>query len=93
MFAHLCAPPSAMRRQRRRSINTLRAVGIVTLGLLGTVCAVTTRPIAGADPSDPDVRVPAVAYRSVVGGYVSRRPVAPAPWREQNERITPPTKQ
>ncbi|HXF87509.1 MAG TPA: hypothetical protein VNK48_04030 [Xanthobacteraceae bacterium] len=72
-------------------MNTLRAAGILAFGLLATACAATTRPIAGADPSDPTVRVPALTYRPVVGGYVSRRPVEPASWREQNERLAPKT--
>jgi hypothetical protein len=25
----------------------------------------------------------------VLGGYVSQRPVEPAPWRERNERVAP----
>jgi hypothetical protein len=60
------------------------------LSLLTGACVSTPeKPYAGADPSDPSVRTPAVAYRSVIGGYESRRPVEPASWRDQNERITP----
>jgi len=36
--------------------------------------------------------VPAATYRPVLGGYVSQRPVDPAPWREQNDRVAPAEK-
>jgi hypothetical protein len=93
MFARLFAPPSAMRRPRLQSTSTkaLCIAAIASLGLLVTACTATTRPVAGADPSDPTVRVPAATYRSVVGGYLSRRPAEPAPWREQNQRVAPKT--
>src|SRR5262245_50725343 len=46
-------------------------------------------PLAAADPSDPRARVPPVRYRSTIGSYRSQRPVEPAPWGEQNERVAP----
>jgi hypothetical protein len=49
-------------------------------------------PLAGPDPANPAMRVPAVAYRSVVGPYQSRRPVEPQPWQDQNDRIAPAPK-
>ena len=49
-------------------------------------------PVAGRDPSDPGARAPRVDYRSTIGPYKSRRPVDPAPWTEQNERVTPAPK-
>ena len=48
--------------------------------------------LAGPDPSDPAVSVPAVRYRSTTASYVSQRPVPPGPWRRQNERVTPQPK-
>ena len=45
--------------------------------------------LAVADPSDPDAPVRAVRYSPVLAGYSSQRPVAPMPWRERNERVTP----
>lgn len=39
--------------------------------------------------SDPDSRVAPAAYRSVVDGYSSQRPVDPLPWTERNQRVTP----
>ena len=70
------------------------AFGAILLCLLTTACVSTAeRPIAGPDPSDPNARAPAIAYRPVLGGYVSQRPVEPAPWREQNDRVAPAQKQ
>lgn len=69
-------------------------IGITALGFLTAACAATPeRMLAGADPSDPAVRVPSAGYRPVLGGYVSQRPVGPASWREQNERVAPTPKQ
>jgi hypothetical protein len=46
-------------------------------------------PLTAADPSDPGARAPPVGYRSTIGPYKSQRPVEPAPWGEQNERVAP----
>lgn len=70
-----------------------RVACVVALGLLVSACfAAPERPFAGPDPSDPKTRVPAATYRPVLGGYVSQRPVDPAPWREQNDRVAPAEK-
>jgi len=67
---------------------------IVGLALLTAACtAVPPRPFAGADPSNPDAGVTASTYRSTTVGYQSQRPVQPATWREQNERVAPKRKQ
>jgi len=66
------------------------AICILALALARPAFAET--PISGANPSRSDARVPAVTYRSVLDGYTSQRPVAPAPWREQNDRVTPAQK-
>src|SRR5882757_2819829 len=63
--------------------RTVPAIGAVLLCLLTSACFSTPeRPTAGRDPSDPAARAPATTYRPVLGGYVSQRPVEPAPWRE-----------
>jgi hypothetical protein len=46
-------------------------------------------PLTAADPSDPAARAPPVGYRSTIGSYKSQRPIEPAPWGEQNERVAP----
>jgi hypothetical protein len=56
-------------------------------------CADAPRlPAAGPDPADPGTRVPRVDYRSTLGSYRSQRPVDPASWVEQNERVAPAPK-
>jgi hypothetical protein len=68
-----------------------RACIALGLALLAAGCAgAPPSPYAGADPADPAARVPRAAYRSTIEPYRRQRPVEPADWREQNERITPP---
>jgi hypothetical protein len=71
-----------------------RELGVLAgLVLLLAGCAEPPRsPAAGPDPADPGARAPRVDYRSTVGAYQSQRPVDPAPWVEQNERVAPAPK-
>lgn len=63
---------------------------IVPAGLLLAACSEAPRPpLAGPDPADPGARTRGVDYRSTIGSYRSQRPVEPAPWAEQNERVSP----
>ncbi len=63
---------------------------VAAVALLMQGCATAPpQPFATAQPSDPDVRVPAIGYRPVVSGYSRQRPVEPLPWLEQNRRVTP----
>lgn len=82
---------------RRRSqpfpaLSTVIAVAIVAV-LAGACARAPAAPFAGPDPSDPETLVPPTRYRSTVAPYTKQRPVDPAPWREQNELVTPPAKQ
>lgn len=81
-----CSALSA-RADRLRRFAQATALGVATAFLAG--CAAPAPPLAGADPSNPSTPTAGVAYRSTVGGYRSQRPVAPAPWIEQNERVAP----
>ncbi len=65
---------------------------VIVLTLLTAACKPLSYPLAGGDPSDPSVPVPPVRYQSSLGAYERQRPVEPAPWREQNERIAPQPK-
>ena len=77
-----------------RSVRLRAVVMTAALCLLTAACAAgPDRQAAGPDPSDARARVPAAGYRPVLGGYVSQRPVEPASWREQNERVAPAPKQ
>jgi hypothetical protein len=92
----MSAKPAAVDERLETSFRkraTLVA-GAFALSLLSAGCVTSADvPHAAADPSVASVRVPAVAYRPVLGGYVSQRPVEPAPWREQNERVAPSPRQ
>jgi len=66
---------------------------LVVLALVGQGCsAPPPAPVAGPDPANPQARVPSSAYRSTIGSYTSQRPVEPAPWGEQNQRVAPQPK-
>jgi hypothetical protein len=96
MFAYFHAKSAALWGRHLVSFRKrlVPAFGVVALCLFAAACVTTpSAPYAGPDPSDPGVRVPAVDYRSTIGRYTSRRPVEPAPWREQNERVAPAPKQ
>lgn len=69
--------------------KNVRIVAVCLLALLAAACTAPTQPFHGPDPSDPQVQVSAVGYRSTIGSYTSQRPVEPLPWREQNERVAP----
>jgi hypothetical protein len=79
---------------------SVRASRAVRVGCVAALCLFTAacfatpeRPLAGPDPSDPSAHTPAAVYRPVLGGYTSQRPVEPAPWREQMERVAPAPRQ
>ena len=72
----------------------MKIVLIAVLGLLSAACAVApAQPVSVADPASAEAPVPPVRHRSALQTYVSQRPVEPAPWREQNERVAPRPKQ
>ncbi len=65
---------------------------ICAAGLCLLAAACSTQPdrlAVDSGPADPNARGSAVSYRSVLSGYTGQRPVAPAPWREQNDRVAP----
>ena len=65
-------------------------LGAVGLCLLAAACSTPPDRLAVySGPADPNVRSSIVSYRSVLSGYASQRPVEPAPWREQNDRVAP----
>jgi hypothetical protein len=79
--------------QRARSRERARlAVVAVTAGLALAGCAAPAQIIAQRDPADLNAPVKPVTYRSTLGPYQSARPVDPAPWGAQNQRVTPQPK-
>ena len=94
MSVHQRATSAAM--ARRRPPIRRRFQALVALALTAFVAGCTQsppNPLAGADPADASARTRAVDYRSTIGPYERQRPVEPAPWREQNERVAPQPKQ
>jgi hypothetical protein len=93
MSAHLRADPAAghpTRATRPFRWGCKPPVIVLALALLATGCArAPSAPFAEADPSDPAARVPRAGYRSTVAPYTRQRPVDPAHWREQNDRLAP----
>jgi hypothetical protein len=96
MSAHIRAFDAAGEPAVTRPFRLRLGALAVTAGLAALLagCADAPRaPVAGGpDPADPAARVPRVDYRSTAGAYKSQRPVEPAPWGEQNERVTPAPK-
>jgi hypothetical protein len=94
MLAHTRTRAAAV--PRHAALPTYRWAKLsvaASLALLAVACTpVPPAPLAGQDPADPGSRVPAAAYRTPVGPYVSRRPVEPSPWQDQNDRTAPAPK-
>ena len=95
MSAHIRTFDAAGRPALARLFQIkLGALAILT-GLVALLAGCTDAPrspVAGPHPADPGARAPRVEYRSTVGAYRSQRPVDPAPWVEQNERVVPAPK-
>jgi hypothetical protein len=92
MSAHIrafgAAGGPAVTQPFRRELGLLAGLVLLLAG-----CADAPRsPATGPDPAEPGARAPRVDYRSTVGAYRSQRPVDPAPWVEQNERVAPAPK-
>ena len=61
----------------------------IALTLLLAACTPVSRGLCRSRSGRSIHSGSAARYESALGGYVSRRPVEPKPWREQNERVTP----
>lgn len=54
---------------------------LISAALIIQGCTATPqRPLTGPDPADPDVRVPATSYRSVLRNRHAVQPTEPSPW-------------
>ena len=85
MSAGLCLRSAAL-RGRSRLARAMAHAALLALALLAPGCAGDPSRVSGyADPSDPNARVPPAHYRPVLGGYVSGRPVEPAPWTGRDD--------
>ena len=86
---------SARRRGWQRNVSWQFSSALLLLlvtPLVQGCTGLSAPPRTGLDPSDPAVRLPVTSYRTVTGGYQSRRPVDPAPWRERNDGVAPAPK-
>lgn len=73
----------------RRSHALTALCGVVALTVLLGGCSAPALPLAGDNPAAASSPAPGVGYRSTTAGYRSQRPVDPAPWIEQNQRVAP----
>jgi hypothetical protein len=96
MSVYMPACPVARDEAQRWTTPSQRRLGRLATALLlaATVAACAGRPVpyAGPDPSDPAAPVRAVAAPSTIAPYTRQRPVEPAPWLQQNERVAPAPK-
>lgn len=67
----------------------IRSAVTTAVGVTLASCVASNPPLEGPDPSISTVPVPRVGYRSTLQGYQRQRPAEPAPWIEQNRRVTP----
>lgn len=90
---HACAVNAAVPRADRNPFRKSRVSAVLAVAFLLSGCMTGDRlPLARNDPSDPSAPSPRVTYRSTTASHVSQRPVAPGPWRGQNERAAPQPK-
>jgi hypothetical protein len=88
--ARFAAVGSACGRHSRFHFQVLIAIAAMTACLGG--CSLAAVPLAGADPADPSAKVARVDYRSTIAPYTPLRPATPAPWRERNQDVAPPSR-
>jgi hypothetical protein len=95
MSAHFRADPAGNPARATRVFRSGCEPPLIALALALLVAGCARAPSTpfAADPSDPEARVPAVSYRPTVAPYTRQRPVDPAPWREQNDRVAPRTRE
>lgn len=90
MFAQLGAILAAVQSVVEKILgNRFRGLAGMAAAALSLGGCIPTVPLVGADPSDPNVPVAGVSYRSDIAPYTSMRPTAPSGWKEQNQSVTP----
>jgi hypothetical protein len=89
MSSQIRPAPIAARRQAGHARYGHSALLVVVVLTIQGCVAATPRPLAGPDPDNPHVRVPAATYRSAIGEFKSMRPSEPAAWRDQGDSDKP----
>jgi hypothetical protein len=92
MSVHMPAWPITLGTPWRRRLTRL-AMPLLLATTLAGCGGGRPSPYAGPDPSDPAAPVRSVAAPSTIAPYTRQRPVEPAPWLQQNERVAPAPKQ
>ncbi|HWN52852.1 MAG TPA: hypothetical protein VNO18_24075 [Xanthobacteraceae bacterium] len=92
MFAHHFRTRAAVGRPIAPYVRGSAILAATVLAAVLAGCSQTPQRFAGPDPSDPRSPARTAVYRSVIEPYASQRPVEPAPWRDQNDRIAPAPK-
>jgi hypothetical protein len=94
MNAHQDVRPAAYHRRGSLIVYRQWSVSlaiVIVLSLSGCVQA-PIAPVSWSDASDPSARVAPASYRSVMEGYRSAEPTAPAPWKNRKDEIAPGAK-
>ena len=78
------------RCRRNKRAGAFTAILAATTMVAG--CAEAPKQFAGLSPADPSVRVATTTYQPVIAPYKSMRPAEPEPWRQQNEKVAPPSR-
>src|SRR5882724_139767 len=94
MFARLGAQLTAVDSAGGRHLGCYfrRAAVIAATAAALAGCVPETTRLAGADPADPSAHAAGTRYRSTIAPYASQRPSTPAPWRERNDSVAPPSR-
>jgi hypothetical protein len=87
--ALVAAVRTMVRARLARRFGMFAGMALSAMTLSG--CAAPMAPPIGADPAAPGAKVAGVGYRSGIAPYTSMRPTTPSGWREQNQRVTPPS--
>jgi hypothetical protein len=87
MSAHFRGPAFLRRRWPALPVGWLQLLCFAFV--LGRACGLPSAIFVEPDPSDPNVPIPPVSYRSVITPYVRVRPVEPGDWQKKNENVTP----
>lgn len=88
LLAHAAVSKRQWGVSHQRRLGRLAILSIVAAFLQGCAAPLPS-PSVGPDPSNPAAPAPRVGYRSTIAPFTSMRPVEPAAWQKQNDRVAP----